>query len=224
MSSPSTESPILTLDADQRIDMPHVGWEVYRTLDRSRGGKANPRLLYLDGRLTLVSPSRIHEYSSERLAILVTEVAVGLSIPFETTGSTTFRRRKKQAGAEPDKSFYFAQAPQIRGKREISLRTDPPPDLVIEIVHTHHADSVLEIYRRFGVPELWIWEDAALRILALHTDRTYSEVSTSVSLAPLTASDVTSWINRPDDDNLALSWIRDLRRWVQDDLLTRRNA
>lgn len=224
MSSPSTEAPSLTLDADQRIDLPAVGWKGYCALLKMRGERRFPKLLYLDGSISFVSPSPIHERGGERLGFLVAEVAFALDIPFETTGSTTFRRRAEEAGAEPDKSFYFAQVEQIRGKDQISLLTEPPPDLVIEVVHTHHAETAIEIYRRFGVPELWIWENSTLRILALQPDGLYKEIPTSVFLAPLTAADVAPWISRAQDNDFMITWMRDLRRWVQDVLLPRRNA
>lgn len=207
---------------DQRICIPGVGWEGYLAMLRLRGDRPYPRILYFDGDLLLVSSAYAHEFAKKGLGTLVSEIAVGLGIDFQPAGSTTYRRRKQKSGAEPDDSFYFAHGPRIQGKKKITLRSDPPPDLVIEVVHTHHAETVLEIYRRFGVPEVWIWEDNALRILALSADGQYQEVSTSLSLAPLTASDVTSLVNRSENQPYRL-WILELRQWVQGVLLPRRN-
>lgn len=223
MPSLSTKTPVLSEDPDQRIDMSDVGWPAYRALLRIRGDRPSPRLFYLDGDLLLVSPAYTHEYAKKALGTLVSEIAVELGIDFQPGGSTTYRRRKKNSGAEPGDSFYFAHGPRIQGKKKISLRSDPPPDLVIEVVHTHHADTALEIYRRFGIPEVWIWEDNALRILALSADGQYQEVPASLSLAPLTASDVTSLVLRSENQPYRL-WILEIRQWVRDVLLPRRNA
>lgn len=36
-------------------------------------------------------------------------------------------------GLEPDNCFYFQNEPLIRGKLNLDLRQDPPPDLALEI-------------------------------------------------------------------------------------------
>ena len=71
-------------------------------------------------------------------------------------GSTTFRRRAKRGGVEGDQTLLSGQLDRIRGKKKISLKIDPPPDLAIEVVVTHEADEAVEVYRRFRVPEVWI--------------------------------------------------------------------
>ena len=47
--------------------------------------------------------------------------------------------------------------------------------------------DALEVYRRLGVPEVWICDGRCFSILVLQADRTYAEVSTSASLPMLTA-------------------------------------
>src|SRR5580704_952526 len=116
-----------TIEGDQCVMLRGVGWKGFLTVLRLRGDRPAPRMIYLDGDLILVSPSYIHERLAKRLGMFVIEVVVGLKIPCQPSGSTTFRRRKKQAGVEGDETYYLANAAQILGKREIDLRIDPPP-------------------------------------------------------------------------------------------------
>lgn len=46
--------------------------------------------------------------------------------------STTFRRKDLQKGFEPDSCFYFAEAARMRGKSEVDMAADPPPELILE--------------------------------------------------------------------------------------------
>jgi Uma2 family endonuclease len=178
-------------------------------------------MIYLDGDLLLVSPSYIHEQLAERLGIFVHEVVVGLEIPCKSAGSTTFRRRKKQAGVEGDKTFYLANAAQILGKRKINLRTDPPPDLAVEAVHTHEVAEALEVYRRLRVPEVWVCDEEELQILVLQADGRYARAESSVAFPFLKATEIFGWITKPETTT-DTEWATELRRWVREVLAPRR--
>jgi Uma2 family endonuclease len=68
-------------------------------------------------------------------------------------------------GIEPDQCFYIEHEPQIRGKRRLDLKNDPPPDLALEIDVTSRTHP--SIYERLGVPELWRFERDQLKISIL---------------------------------------------------------
>ena len=97
-------------------------------------------MIYLDGSLILVSPAQLHEKLKKRLGMFVDEVVIGLRIPSLPTGQTTFRRRAKRGGVEGDETYYITNEERVRGKT-IDLEVDPPPDLAIEVVHTHPAQG-----------------------------------------------------------------------------------
>src|SRR5271157_2925541 len=87
------------IDGDQCVVLRDIGWKGYTTLLRVRGERSIPRMVYLDGNLSLMSPSFTHEYLEERLGILVREVVVGLVIPcihwvdnISSPGQTRWRR------------------------------------------------------------------------------------------------------------------------------------
>lgn len=209
-------------EADQCVTLRFIGWDGYRRVLRARGERPRPLMIYLDGALILMSPGHSHEVDGERFAMLVVEVAKRLRIPFHAAGSTTYRRRKKQVGIEPDNSYYFENLARVRGKRDIDLRTDPPPDLMIEVVYSHAANAAVEVSRRLGVPEVWVCTEKELQFLVLGPDGNYAPSATSRAFPVLTTAEALSWVRRPaGDDESDLEWIEALARWVQETLVPR---
>ena len=206
--------------ADQCVVMRGVDWNGYEAVLRARGEKAVPRIVYLDGELFLISPSFAHEHLSGRLGQFVMVVVEELDIPYVPARSTTFRRRQKRGGVEGDETFYLANASRIVGTGDLHLRKDPPPDLAVEAVNTHEADAAVEVWRRFGVPEVWVCDGAALRILSLQPDGRYSESPASVSFPFLSSTEIFDWVSRPQTGN-ETSWIKLVRGWVRDVLVPR---
>jgi Uma2 family endonuclease len=209
----ATIKPTREADGDQCVALRDVGWKGYSTLLRLRGERYVPRIVYLDGTAWLMSPSFPHERLAERLGQFVTELVVGLDIPFIPAGSMTFRRGSKRGGVEGDKTYYLANEERVRGKDEIDLKFDPPPDLAIEAVHSHDADAAVEVYRRFKVPEVWVCDEAELVILVLERNGRYAQSPTSASFPFLRAAEVYDWVSRPTTGN-ETDWIKSLRPWV----------
>jgi Uma2 family endonuclease len=196
------------------VAFPAIGWKGYLTLLRLRGERSTPRMVYLDGTVWLMSPTFPHERLKTRLDHFVTEVLVGLSIPYIPTASTTFRRKARRGGVEGDQTYYIANEERIRGKDKIHLRTDPPPDLALEAVYSHDAQQAIEVYRRFRVPEVWICDEAELVILVLQPNGRYTQSPTSATFPFLSAAEVYDWMRRPQTVS-ELEWVHDLRRWVR---------
>lgn len=216
----TTDPRIDPATGDQCVELRDLDWQGYLTMLRLRGERSRPRMVYLDGTLYLMSPAFPHERLSERLGLFVMVVVEELNIPCITSGHTTFRRRSKRGGVEPDKSFYLAHEAQIRGKDRIHLRTDPPPDLAIEAVNTHGASAAVTVYKRFRVPEIWVGDQVGLRILIRQANGRYTESATSAAFPFLSAAEIADWVHRPQTGS-DTDWIRALRRWVQETLLPR---
>ncbi|MEO6808073.1 MAG: Uma2 family endonuclease [Isosphaeraceae bacterium] len=212
-----------TTEADQCVTLRGIGWEGYRTLLRVRGERGVPKMIYLDGDLWLMSPSFLHERLKERMGRFVTEVVVGLRIRCIPAGQTTFRRQARRGGVEGDLTYYLTHAPAVSGKRQISLRTEPPPDLAIEVVYSHDASAAVEVYRRFGVPEVWINDESSLQILVRQADGSYVPSATSAALPFLKAAEILDWMQHPFTDD-ETSWVLEVRDWVRDVLAPRVQA
>ncbi|MDR3638482.1 MAG: Uma2 family endonuclease [Isosphaeraceae bacterium] len=197
-----------------------VGWKGYNAVLKLRGERPRPRVVYLDGSVYFMTTSLPHERFKKLLGLLVVAVAQELRISFYQTGSTTFRRKAKRGGVEGDETYYFANAARVRGKKEIDLKVDPPPDLAIEVVHTNPVRASLEVYRRLGVPEVWACEDDGLMILVLQADGKYVGSKTSKVFPFLTAAEIFARITQPDPNN-DLEWLDELQRWAREDVAKR---
>jgi len=217
----SERTPTAVIEGDQCVVLHDIDWKGYCTMLRLRGERRLPRMIYCDGELVLVSPSYIHELLAERLGLFVAVVVEELDIPCKIAGSTTLRRRKKDVGVEGDKTFYLSNAHKVAGKDEIDLRTDPPPDLAIEAVHTHEVATALKVYRRLRVPEVWVCDEEGLRILVRRANGRYSTSESSAAFPYLKGTEIFARVSGSVSE-LETGWLKDLRRWVRDVLIPRR--
>ena len=201
------------LPEDQRVVLEDVSWELYEHLLSELGGQ-RVFVTYNDGRLEIMSPSWKHERIAELLAVFVRLLASELRIPLISGGSTTFRKRDIAGGLEPDHCFYIQNVGAVRGKDEIDLDVDPPPDLAIEVEVSRRMVDRLEIYRRLRVPEVWSYNLLRLKILRLGPDG-YEPSDHSAAFPTLPPEHVASLIEqgRKLDE---LEWESAVRVWVRE--------
>jgi Uma2 family endonuclease len=88
--------------------------------------------------------------------MMIRIMAEETSLPLGSAGMTTLKRMDLDEGVEPDRSFYTKHERQMRGKSELDLTVDPPPDLAIEVEITRRLGSRKSIYQEMGVPEIWV--------------------------------------------------------------------
>ena len=170
------------LTPDQRFVVYDVDWSVYETMLQILGDRPAPRLTY-DGRnIELMSPSPAHESYKSEFGRLLEALAYDLNIPIRTGGSMTFRRSGVKRGLEPDECYWIQHEKMVRGKRDIDLEVDPPPDLFIEIDISPGALDRMAICGRLGIPEVWRFNGESLFIHVLRPDGTYNQQSTSICL------------------------------------------
>lgn len=188
------------------------------------GDRRGPRIKYLKGSLTLVSPAGKHERSGDRLDGVVKAIGTELDIAYLATASTLYCRRDLDHGIESDKSYYIENAALVREViEEIDLNIYPPPDLMIEVVVTNGPKKALAICQALGVPEVWVsWpKKEALEFLGLDAENRYVPLEASRAFPFLKSADVLPWLtsagNEPDN-----RWERRLREWVRVELAPRR--
>src|SRR6516162_6726941 len=137
------------LDTRSVLPLRGVSFDIYTQLRREPANQAL-RMTYHNGTLEIMTPLFRHEKYSRRLALFVLAVTAVLGIPCQGAGSTTFslrgRRKLEGWGKEPDQSFYLANEFRIRGREEIDLEVDPPPDLWIEVDHRGSSRGRLPLY------------------------------------------------------------------------------
>ena len=173
----------------------NVSWEEFENILAEMGDNRSSRVAYDRGTLEIIMPSQPHEYYKEIISFLVQELADEMGKDCEPYGSTTWRRKAKEAGAEPDNSFYIQNESLVRGRVDIDLDQDPPPDLVLEIDYTSKSLDRMPIYARLGVPELWRYDNNTLSIYELQAGK-YNEADTSPTFGGFPARDIPSFIEQ----------------------------
>jgi Uma2 family endonuclease len=139
-----------------------VSWDEYRRYRDSQENRG-VRMYYADGDLLLMTTGALHERLSRLISIALLMWADVSEADILSVGHWTLKEDLKQKGLEADDCYYISHLPKVRGKRELDLKTDPPPDLAIEIDVTTHSQHKFGIYAALGVPEVWIWKDDALQ-------------------------------------------------------------
>ena len=203
-----------------RVLLHNVSWGTYERLLDEREERSVPRFFYDRGKLEILSPSFEHAGVRRIVAILVSELAVGLGIDVSDAGSTTFKREDLDRGFEPDECFYFSSnAELVRGKKNIDLDAgDPPPDLVVEVDLTNPSLNKLPIYAQLGVGEVWRLAGGTTEILLPAETGTGFEAKGESGVLPILTVDVLARLveeglkmRRPD-------WIRHVRQWARQTL------
>jgi Uma2 family endonuclease len=199
---------------EQRFLLQAVNWQFYETLLNALGDRP-VRLTYDRGNLELMSPSFEHETYAYLLGRFLDILTLELKIPMKACRSTTFRRQDLDRGLEPDNCYYLRHAAQLRGRREIELTRDPPPDLAIEIDITRSSLDRMGIYAALGVPELWRFDGEALQAYRLGAGGGYEPSAQSLAFPFLPLAEVVPFLHQgltaADDTGVAeafLAWVR----------------
>lgn len=160
---------------EQRFIVPgHHSWQRFKAL-QALLAEPGVRLSYLDGCVELMTTGEDHELIKKAIAILLEIYFFQMGIEFIPVGNATREAETKGASFDPDESYY------LREKKA-------QPDLAIEVIGvpsgSRGSTGKLERYKRFGIPEVWFWEDNQLSLYRLR-DQDYELISRSELLPEL---------------------------------------
>ena len=201
----------LEVPPGQRLLLRNVTWQEFETILEELGDHRGSRLAYDEGTLEIMVPLPEHEDDKEIVGDLVKALLEELDIEFRSLGSTTFKKSHTQ-GLEPDQCFYIRNEPAIRGKKRIDLKTDPPPDLAIEIDITSRTHA--STYETLRVPELWRFDKGKLQINVLHGSN-YIEVAESPNFLGIPLSKVIPQYLEESKTVGRNKVLKAFRNWVQ---------
>lgn len=159
---------------EHRVVFDGMQWKDYIRFWNDAEEFGGVRVSYLDGTIELMFPSYEHESSKSQFGSLVNAYCCENDIEFFEHGSTTLKAEMKAAGKEPDESFCFGRNKKV-------------PDLAIEVSITSGGIETLEIYRRFRIPEVWIWRKGKVEVFVLERGA-YKPVDRSKALPGLDLS------------------------------------
>jgi Uma2 family endonuclease len=102
----------------------------------------------------------------------------------------------------------------MRGKKQLDLRRDPPPDLVLEVDVTHSSLNRLAIYAALGIPEVWRLDGPNLVCYLLGSDGRYAVSSSSRAFQGLDPAELGRFLalsGQLDENEV----VRQFRAWVR---------
>lgn len=153
---------------DEFVVLQPATWADYQRCLEIRGERSVPRLSYLEGVLELMTPSRSHESIKSMIGRLVEAWCLENDVDITPYGSWTLESKESERGLEPDECYVLGDV------------ADPErPDLAIEVIWSSGSVNKLDIYRKLGVREVWIWRGGALQLFSLGADETYSRIERS---------------------------------------------
>jgi len=179
---------------ESRVVIEDVLWETYEALAEQRRGSV-PRMTYDNGVLELMSPRRQHENIGRLIGRMIETYSEVKAIEIQSVASTTFKLKALSKGFEADESYYVTHAERIRPKEEVNLKTDPPPDLVVEVELTSSAIEKLKLFAAMQIPEVWRHDGQQLEMFRL-IDGAYQTIASSQELPGLATEKIMSFLNR----------------------------
>lgn len=212
-----TLAPPTHLPEHQHFVLSDVSWRLYETFLEEIGDRP-VRVTYHKGRIELMSPLPQHDRWKSRIGRMIEILALELDIPMTPLGSTTFRRKDRDAGLEPDECYYIQNAAAVHNKDRIELPGDPPPDLAVEIDITRRSVPREPVYADLGVPEIWRYDGDALTVCALTSSGVYEPSPRSIAFPFLPMDEFQRFLEstRELDDTTAMrqfqKWVRTLRK------------
>lgn len=210
-------------EIEPKIVMDRISYAQYEAMNDAISERHDPRMIYAGGRLTLLSPSRLHDWYAGLIDYLIAAVATASEVAWDIAGQATYRRPDREAGVEGDRAYYFGvNAEQMKGPQNIDLSTQPPPDLVVEVEHTHSADDAMVAWGRIGARELWRYDVGRQSISSWSRieDGSYRPIAQSLFLPIVRPEDVNAQLYLAESLGLG-PWYAQLGDWVRQTLLPR---
>lgn len=190
----------------------NASWELYERVLEEMDGR-NVRITYDQGRMTLMSPLPIHERVKKLAGRLIEFATFERDIPVCCLGSTTWKRRDLAKALEADECYYIQNEASVRGRTDIDLRRDPPPDLAVEVDITHVPLNRQSVYAALGVEEIWRYDGARFHFIQRTSNGNYEPIASSAALPFMTAQIVDRFIALMlADENAGL---RAFREWLR---------
>jgi Uma2 family endonuclease len=204
------------MDRGSRLYFEGVDWAGYSYFLKLFAESPAVRLTYDHGALEIMSPLYQHDFGSRFLCDLMSVLTQERGLPIIKGGATTLRRKLKRRGLEPDESFWITNAHRMAGKTRLDLRTDPPPDLALEVEVSRRILDRISIYAALRVPEVWVLRNDRLTFRVLKAG-TYRIVRTSPLFPKIPAARIEEFLLRARtacDQNPLLDDFRDRVRQI----------
>jgi Uma2 family endonuclease len=192
----TTSTPVeQEITPENRVVLKGVSWSTFKALLADVGDDRAWRIAYDRGVLEIRMPLLEHEVPKGLIESLIEATADELEIEVMKAGSLTLEREDLTRAVEPDSCFYIQNEASVRGKRDIKLPEDLPPDLVIESDYTNSSINKDAIYAALGVPELWRYRRQSLQVYQL-VEGKYQKCDRSLAFPFLPVAEIPGFIEQ----------------------------
>ncbi len=199
---------------EQRLRLSCIDWKTYVAMSDLLMDRPI-RFNYDRGELEIMTTSPEHDYGKKLLARLFEALTEELDIDIACFGSMTMRREELDRGMEPDECYWVAHEPQVRGRTDIDLENDPPPDLVIEVEISRSIIARLPILAALKVPEIWRWDGQTLRVMLLNEAGQYVAAPNSRAMPFVPLAEIARFM-KPDPTESETRHLKVFRAWVRE--------
>jgi Uma2 family endonuclease len=131
-----------------------------------------------------MNPSRSHETIKSMIGCLVEAWCLENDVDITPYGSWTLESKESERGVEPDECYVLGDVAEPERC-----------DLAIEVIWTSGSVNKLDVYRKLGVQEVWLWQQAELRVFSLGGDQTYARIERSRLLPQLDLAELLSFVD-----------------------------
>jgi Uma2 family endonuclease len=198
-------------DSGRRVVLYDVDWQAYKTICGAIVDRP-VRMTYDRGVLEIMVKSGEHDTYGQLFALIVFALARFYRRKIRCCGSFTHQREDIEKGFEPDQCFYIANQALMKGKKDVDLAKDPPPDLMIEVEVSRSALNRMPIFAAFKVPEVWRFDTRTIRVYVLKNGA-YEEVATSPTFPDVPIGELVSFIETAiAEDNVTM--VEELEKWL----------
>ena len=197
MSALAQSLPVPEPEVDNVILLDGVTWADYHRLLEIRGDRSRPRLTYLEGTLEIMSPSKPHESIKSTTGHMVELWCLERGVRFRAVGSWTLENEAAERAVEPDECY-------ILGDADADV-----PHLAIEVIWSSRRIDKLEVYRKLGVAEVWVWRRGHFQVHALRGE-SYECVGASEVLEGIDFHLIEACLEQPTTYDAILAFRRGL--------------
>jgi Uma2 family endonuclease len=179
---------------ENRVLLQNICWSTYEALLEDIGPHPGKRITYDRGLLEIMTTSPRHERIKTVIRRLLEAMTLELGIRIIGVGSATWKRKDLQRGLEPDECYYIGNEEVVRGRDDIDLPRDPPPDLLVEVDISRSSLKRHAIHAAFGVAEVWRFDGDKVRFEKLQPNGDYRETEKSAAFPFLAAADLNRFL------------------------------
>ena len=197
------------------LALDNITWEEYEQITEDFEERPNIRVTYDQGKLEIVTTSRLHEFWKVMIAGMARIVCEEMRLNMEDYGGATWQKEELLKAVEADTCFYVSNAARVIGKDEIDISVDPPPDVMVEVDKANQSLNKFSIYAAFGGPEIWRCDVRRNRIQILELrGSVYIEIPSSRAFPVLTGAILVDFIARSRTDG-QMAALSAFRHWIQ---------